>query len=372
MTLRTTENSGVHLPNSVVRTTSRRLRDGFESGSLDSAKWTSSVGSGGSITQSGGTLTLGSGTTANAETSVTSVLTFNTPVRFAIGLNLSQRIANTTFLVELVSVDSVTELPDDKNIAAWVFDGTSATQAKYRIKSQNGTQLDSGAVTIPTTATASTLEIEPNTMDTWWHTQAFDTTAARTQSYRRNQKAIDPDCRFKIRLRWLNGATPPASNSNAVISFIACQDTNELTAEINSTRGQISAGVAMPVTFAATPTVSANSTSQDNLWNQESVTAQAGNATVTGTSRDVGVAGGTAHRYAKFNTYAFADVAGTLRIEVSNDNTNWRRATADTAVAANTPVILSVPTIARYHRAVFVNGASAQTTFIFNTSFTSS
>lgn len=119
-------------------------------------------------------------------------------------------------------------------------------------------------------------------------------------------------------------------------------------------------------------TVTANAIAQTNVFNNESATAQAASATVTGTSRDVGVAAGTVHRYSAFNTSAFADQAGTLRIECSNDNTTWRRATADTAVAANAVVYLSVPIMTRYYRAVYVNGAAAQGAFMLNSSFTAS
>lgn len=111
------------------------------------------------------------------------------------------------------------------------------------------------------------------------------------------------------------------------------------------------------------------STNADNVWYQESVTAQAANATVTGTARQA-AATGIGHGYSKFNAFAFADVAGTMRIEVSNDNTTWRRATADTAVAAGSFASLSIAVVARYARAVFVNGAAAQTAFLFNTSYT--
>lgn len=111
-------------------------------------------------------------------------------------------------------------------------------------------------------------------------------------------------------------------------------------------------------------------TNSDNIWYQESVAAQAASATVTGTARDTGAASGSNHRYAAFNAYAFADVAGSMRIEVSNDGVTWRRASADAAVAANTAVIMSVPVVARYFRAVYINGATLQTAFMLNTSLT--
>lgn len=111
-------------------------------------------------------------------------------------------------------------------------------------------------------------------------------------------------------------------------------------------------------------------TNADNIFWNESATAQAGAATVTGTARDTGAAVATGQRYTAFNAFAFADQAGTLRIEISLDGTTWRRATADQAVAANAALFLSVPVTARFHRAVYVNGATAQGAFMLNTSYT--
>lgn len=122
------------------------------------------------------------------------------------------------------------------------------------------------------------------------------------------------------------------------------------------------------VTISGTPNVSAANV--DNIYWNESVTAQAGGATVTGTARDVGIGAGAFGRHAAFNAFAFADQAGTMRIEVSLDNVTWRRATADQAVAAGAALYLSVPVTARWHRAVYVNGATAQGAFMLNTSYT--
>ena len=111
-------------------------------------------------------------------------------------------------------------------------------------------------------------------------------------------------------------------------------------------------------------------TNRANVFFNETVAALAGAATFTGTTRDVGIAAGAVQPYAAFNATAFADQAGTLRIEMSNDNVTWRRVTADQAVAANTAVSLSIPVVTRYHRAVYVNGATLQGAFMLNSSYT--
>lgn len=128
-------------------------------------------------------------------------------------------------------------------------------------------------------------------------------------------------------------------------------------------------------TWTVQPGNTANTTpwlvsGRNNVFFNDTTAALAGAATFTGVTRDVAIVAGSAQPYAAFNAVAFADQAGTLRIEMSNDNTTWRRATADTAVAANAVVYLSVPVMTRYYRAVYVNGATLQTAFMLNTSFT--
>lgn len=275
-----------------------------------------------------------------------------------------------------MSVDPTTLVPNGQHSLGWKFNGTSATQGIYFVQNGGLAALDSSASTIPTTVSGSVYEIEPFSDEAWFHGGVLDSAAGRSNSYRRHQQIPDPNAIYKLRIRWVNGGTAPASSTNSVMQFAACQDYAELTAEITAGRGQIVAGQAigvavtsMPtttVTVSGTPTVAA----QDSQFYNDSTTAQAASAVLTGTARDVGVAAAAAHRYSMFNAAAWADQPGSLKIQVSNDNVTWRDLTADTAVAANTPVILSVPIMTRYHRAVFTNGATAQAAFMLNTSFT--
>ena len=132
------------------------------------------------------------------------------------------------------------------------------------------------------------------------------------------------------------------------------------------------ASATLNVQQATAANLNVNATAQNSLFYNESTSAQAANATLTGTSRDTGAAAGSVHRYSAFNAMVLANQAGTIRLECSNDNSTWRRTSPDTPVAADTPIILSVPIMTRYYRAVFVNGATANTIFMLNTSFTAS
>jgi hypothetical protein len=368
-----------------VKSVQKKFRDSFSDppANLNTDKWDAVIAGGGAVLSvAGGVLTLGSGTGANAESYLLTKETFTVPFRVQLNLALSQRIANQSFFVEGVSVDPATGLPDNKHTIAWVFDGTNAAQAKYRVGNGGLTPLDSAAQAVTSTAApGGVYELEPFADEAWFHSQTLDAVTGRANSYRRHQQIPDPNALYKFRLRWLNGATPPASSTNAQLQFVSIQDYAELTAEITAGRGQNVAGQAIGVsltgaTAASTPigtvALAANSViiPTPSLFFNETTTNLAGAATFTGTSRDVGAAAAAAHRYSAFNAFALADQAGSFRIEVSNDNTTWRRATVDQAVAANTPVILSVPVMTRYHRVVFVNGASAQTLFMVNTSYT--
>jgi hypothetical protein len=230
------------------------FRDNFAAAALDTSKWFPSIGSGGLISQSNGTLTLASGTTAGAETWVLGGQDFMPPCKLTVGLVLSQRIANQSFFIELVSVDPNTGLPNGQEQAAILFDGTTATQAKHQVTTGGLTPNTSAASTYPTAATAALFEIEATPDEVWFHgTPGLDGIAARTNSYRLALKAPDPLSRYRLRLRWLNGATAPASSTNALITLLSAVEYQEVSAEIAGGRGTQSAGAG--ISIANTPIV---------------------------------------------------------------------------------------------------------------------
>jgi hypothetical protein len=241
-----------------IKSVQKKFRDSFSSASLDDSKWESIVGIGTSLSQSVGNLTMVSGVTANSEISILSKETFTVPFRVGVGLTLSQRIANQSFLVEAVSVDPNTLIPDGKHCAALLFDGTTTTQGKYRVQNGGLTPLDSSAQTVPTTGGAGFYEVEVFADEAWFHGGTIDSTSARTNSYRRHQQIPDPNALYKIRLRWLNGSTAPASSTNAIVNFLAVQDYAELTAEITAGRGQTVAGQAIGVQVVNSVAISGN------------------------------------------------------------------------------------------------------------------
>jgi hypothetical protein len=110
--------------------------------------------------------------------------------------------------------------------------------------------------------------------------------------------------------------------------------------------------------------------SRSNIYFNDSTTPLGIAATLTGTARDTGIAAGTAQPFSRFNAFVLTDQAGTLRIEASNDNVTFRRASTDTSVVANVPLELTIRVSTRYHRLVLINGGVAQTILMANTSYT--
>lgn len=128
---------------------------------------------------------------------------------------------------------------------------------------------------------------------------------------------------------------------------------------------------------ANTPTLAAGTNragfvAAAGIWYDDSSTALGASASFTGTSRDATVTA-TATAMANAGTYAQevvlsaeSDVTGTLWLEVSRDNTNWRRvksvATAAVSGGGFYAEIVHRPSW-RYWRAGYTNGAGAQTRF---------
>ena len=108
------------------------------------------------------------------------------------------------------------------------------------------------------------------------------------------------------------------------------------------------------------------------IWYDDSSTVLSSAATFTGTSRDATVTA-TATAFANASTYAKevriaaeSDQSGTLWLEVSRDNSNWRRvksvATAAVTGGGQYAEIVHRPSW-RYWRCGFTNGATLQTRF---------
>lgn len=336
-----------------IKSLQKKFRDSFVGTSIDSTKWDNSIGTGGSITVGSGVINLISGTTANSVTSITSVEWFTIPFRLSFQLTMSQRIVNQEFYVEVISVNSTTGVPDGLHTAGFIFDGTNANQAKYFTANGGQASLISSASSFNPTTGTGVFELEPFSDECWWHSGTLDAATGRTNSYRRHQQVPDPNASYKIRLRWVNGATPPASTTTSSLQFVACQDYAELTAEITAGRGIAVAGqsigvavtntldtelpaaaaLADGVTNPTVPTVgdalsAFNGTTWDRVRTLDAMTGTSANNTVPGILV-VGTGPGYAHRYNPANLGTAANSTSTIEVEGGNTMT-WGIGTTTT------------------------------------------
>lgn len=196
----------------------------------------------------------------------------------------------------------------------------------------------------------------------------------------------EPNRALYLQLRAKNGTTNPASTTTWTVGMIRVEDFIPVQVDIVGTRQstfQNSLPVSFPSAQPVSGTVSANATlvasavragfvAGAGIWYDDSATTLAGNATFTGTSRDLTVTA-TATAMANAATYAKelrvsaeSDVTGTLWLEVSRDNTNWRRiksvATGAVTGGGFYAEIVHQPSW-RHARVGYTNGAGAQTRF---------
>ena len=234
-----------------VATIQKRFRDNFLAATAD--KWDVTLGSGDTFTFGAGAV-LTKGVALNSTSMIITKDVFTIPCRISFGLTLSQRIANQIFMVELVSIDPVTLLPDDKEIVGWVFDGTTATSNKYRVGS-NSLAVDA-SVTTTTTAGGGMFEIALNTEECWFHSNMVDGASGRAASFRKHTRLPDPALLYKLRIKsWNSNASAPASSTTLTISHVAVADFGEMIAEVEFCKGGGASGTAIPTNIVNTPTV---------------------------------------------------------------------------------------------------------------------
>jgi hypothetical protein len=217
------------------------------------------TGTGMTVSVVNGELQITSGTTISQETILMSKETFTDPFRALFAVKMSQKIANTDFIVEAVSVDPTTGLPDGLDAVQWRLSGSDTTTTTNGVYvTQNGglTALASGNSTIQAVTAYNVLELELFSDEVWWHSRIMDSANGRSNSYVRQQQIPNPDGLFKIRVRVLNRATAPASSTTCYIQYVTVIDYAELTAEITAGRGNVVAGQGMYATVGGTVTAS--------------------------------------------------------------------------------------------------------------------
>jgi len=146
-----------------VKSIQKKFRDSWTRTLTDLWDLTTSGGSTASV--SGGVLTIGSGTTAGGYAELLSKETFTIPFRAMIAVQSgATRQANTHHIIEAVSVDPNTGIPDGKHSLNMDIGGaanTTVTNMVYSVQNGGLVPIASAASAIVSTATYSILELEP-------------------------------------------------------------------------------------------------------------------------------------------------------------------------------------------------------------------
>ncbi len=354
----------------VITSTQKKWRDDFWAGNpIDTSLWEIlSQGTGQTITNPAGVLTLATGTTADQEIILQSKEFFTVPCRLQIGMMLSQRIAQQEFYIELVSVDPNTGQVTNEGLAAWKFDGTTATQAKYTVSPKGtATRFDSGASKILSTASYSVFEIEMYGDEVWFQNTSLDSSEGRSNGYRKHQNIPHPSSLYKIRIRAKNLNPAPASSTTMQFNFASMIDYTEIVSEISASRGATAAGMALPVQVANNPYINASLLANNTNYTPDTSTNLAANATYTGSSRDMGSTSGY-NRFRVVVAHQAGLTPGHLVYDFSSDGTTWRETHKIPIPSDGQYRTFEFPVFARYHRIRFVNGAIVQTMFYLGSS----
>lgn len=307
----------------------------FNGATLNPNYWSlTGPGSGQTVGVSAGNLVIGAGTTINAATVVQSLQSFTLPFRAQFGLTLSQRIANQTFYLELVNAAGDTYV-------GFQFDGLVATTAKANNQNGGNGTLSTSITTITTAATAI-FELDCRAESVEFTDVAGNVLTAKNTRRIQTDNILDPDVQYFVRIRAVNGATAPASNTNMTVGFVLIQDMTKLVAEISGGRGSGSPGRAIPVNVQTAPSTAITGSVGQSTGINTSPWLAAGYGgllaidiasaaiTTTATSAAItpgGVAnvGTTAHQFNVVVTVA-TGTTPTMDIQVqeSSDNgTNW-------------------------------------------------
>lgn len=220
---------------------------------------------------SGGNLVVPLGVTPNAEGSITTLQQFGAPFAVAVGVQMSQKIAQNEVYIELVACAENGVL-DETVVAAWRLSGTdstTATVARTEVRNGGAARLQSANITgLPSqTSVGAVYEITLESDEVWFTAKSADSNAARVIGSVRNSVAPDPTLRYRIRLRVKNGSVAPASSTSVTWNFLTAVDFTDIKTEVTGGNGNTASGQAIPVHVVAgsggsstTPAIAASTT----------------------------------------------------------------------------------------------------------------
>ena len=273
------------------------------------------------------------------------------------------------------------------------YNGTGATTAFYDAQ-RRGWSSGNTSFTSQTTAAPGHMAIMQNDDGNAYLLDQLVASSATLQTTVRASRAInlpEENTQLFLQIRMANGTSAPASNTTWTVGMTSVEKYSPIPTTINNIKPQ-GLGNTMPVSVQNSVAISGSTTSTlaagtnragfiagSGIWYDDSSTNLGASATFTGTSRDLTVTA-TATQFANAATYAEelrvsaeSEVTGTLWLEVSRDNTNWRRvksiATAAVTGGGFAAEIIHRPSW-RFARVGYTNGAGAQARFTIGTILT--
>lgn len=233
--------------------TQTKYRREFNDATL--ADWTVSTGAGMTVAAGTGVLTVTTGTTINSETRLTTKQSFSAPFKAGFGFKISQKIANQEFYVEVVAETPDGTGVDETVVAAWRIAGNDSLTtniARYEVRNGAAARLQSANTAAQATQTANGIyEIVLESDEVWFHSRTADGSGARNTSYVSQTVAPDPNRRYRLRYRIVNGSVAPASTTTLTASHLTCIDYTELQAEVTGGTGSISGAQGLPVNIVS-------------------------------------------------------------------------------------------------------------------------
>lgn len=329
------------------------------------------------------------GTTNNAEKWFLSKAMFCGTEDILIVLSKSQAIAANMIQIGLVEVDFATGYPiqnstlttEFTNKAAVEFGQTTTNTTAFLKTIADNSPSETSVTGSPFSQTAMTSSFETllqiRAEDIHAQSATVDNAGSKTANTIRVSSQVPNDTRvYKLLMRFKN-VSAPGSGTTVTVSRVLVQDHQAVNVSITEAAGGQTGSQGLPVNLAnGLPAGTNNIGSTINYvgFTESSSTLGAG-ATFTGTGHATSGAPGNYANY--YNAQAYADVTGTLYIDMSTDSGGSYQEVASQATVAGTvgfraalSVKMCAPTgSALLFRTRFVNGAGAQATFRCNSSF---
>jgi hypothetical protein len=240
-----------------IDTENSTLKDNFPGTTLDTTKWTVNQASGSATTYAitSSVLAINAQTTANDWIAFTSNQGFTLPFRVQVILQISQRIANNNFYVEVVNaagalVANLGSIVVEPGVtqAAYLFNGTTNTTGAVVAQNQGFKATADTNVGVNATSGYQTIDMECRTEDVDYAVRVTDAAGQQTSSSQmRSRSVLDPNETYYMQIRSVNGGTAPASNTTLSVEVVLVQDATRTVMEISGGRGNYAADKAVPV-----------------------------------------------------------------------------------------------------------------------------